>query len=76
LSTGLARPTEAAISLFGSLVEERAKTVKTICPTLRCFLPSCLEQWDGFILDTETKFRSAISASRKDEDYNGYLTNI
>jgi hypothetical protein len=67
LSTGRARPIDAAIKRFGSLVEDRAKIVKATCPGFKYLLPSCLEiilHCGGFILDTDTRFRSAISASR------------
>ena len=66
-SAGRASPIDAAIRRFGSLVEDRAKIVKAICPGLIYFLPYCLGfilHCGGFILDTDTRFRSAISASR------------
>jgi hypothetical protein len=59
---------DAAISLFGSLLEDRAKIVKTIYLGIRYFLPSCLKiilHCGGFILGTDTRFRSAISALQK-----------
>src|SRR2546428_14194972 len=59
---------DAAINLSGSLVADLAITVKAICPGSRCFLPSSLVtilHSGGIILDTETRFRSLIAASRK-----------